>query len=183
MGYINSDCPPSGALQRPSQHLHLQDMKLVQSLRRFLDTTFRERPRCEAFSHLARTHPSRPRTSNIMASGTRSHHTSEKQRVPRIACTSRHYVPAKPIYAKDDFQAQLIAFRDQAWWNGSVEQNEELDRNIPTKRSLSIREIRERMNSDQRSISSTSTVSEFEPGLRLIEGRYGSWEDMEMFAD
>jgi len=183
VGYIYSDSPPSGALQRSSQHFHLQDMKLIQPLRRFLNTTFRERPSREAFSHLARTHPSRPRTSHITASGTRSHHTSEMPGVPRMARTSRHYVPAKPIYAKADFQAQLIAFRDRAWWNGSVEQNEGLDQNIPTKRSLSIREIRERMNSDQRSISSISTVSEFEPGLRLIEGRYGSWEDMEMFVD
>jgi hypothetical protein len=100
----------------------------------------------------------------------------------------------------DSFSAQLKACRDQTWWNPQPSQTDlpgphapacedstSTDTSQPTKRSVSIRDIRERMNSDRRSTASTASSKsgsfEFEPGLKLLDGCRGGWRDMEMFID
>jgi hypothetical protein len=101
----------------------------------------------------------------------------------------------------DPFAAQLIACRDQGWWNQPPLEDDVstpphldtvsaggdvsyVDITLP-KRSLSIREIRQRMDSDRGSMaSSTSSGSyEFESGLKFLETKHGGWEDMEMFIE
>lgn len=91
----------------------------------------------------------------------------------------------------DSFSALLVACRDQKWWEsectltdaGICSDNDDAeyhnDEEAP-KRSLSIREIRERMNSTQSTIAGPL---EFEPGLKLLDNIRGGWKDMEMFAD
>jgi len=117
-------------------------------------------------------------------------------------------LPAPPEL--DPFSAQLAACREQSWWDpqptsdppsdsddsnsyySSISDNSEynsIDLGSP-KRSISIREIRDRMNSQQ---SMTSCLSagryEFEPGLKLLDEirdswrDLGGWRDMETFAD
>jgi hypothetical protein len=110
----------------------------------------------------------------------------------------------------DPFSAQLAAYREQIWWDlqpasdplsdsddsnsyhssvsGNFEQSS--DDMASSKRSISIREIRERMNSQQSMRSCLSAGPyEFEPGLRLLDevsGSWrglGSWRDMETFTD
>src|SRR5579862_9170860 len=108
----------------------------------------------------------------------------------RSPCQSHGHVLARPICKDDSFQAQLLACRDQVWWDARDGQDilhgheeRQDDKPEPPRRSLSIREIRERMNSDQRSMQSKESIGEFEPGLRLLDNGYGTWEDMEMFID
>jgi hypothetical protein len=99
-----------------------------------------------------------------------------------------------PTHEDDLFSAQLRACRNQTWWthNGHNDSQMPLDEvdasddnqnhSESRKRSLSIRDIRERMNSDQTSIeSSGSGELEFEPGLKFLHGIRGGWRDMEMF--
>ena len=117
-------------------------------------------------------------------------------------------LPAPPDL--DPFSAQLAACREQSWWDpqptseplsdsddsdsyySSISDDSgynSIDLASP-KRSISIREIRERMNSQQSMKSCLSAGRyEFEPGLKLLdEARdswrdLGGWRDMETFAD
>jgi len=117
-------------------------------------------------------------------------------------------LPAPPDL--DPFSAQLAACREQSWWDpqptsdllsdsddsnsyySSISDNSEynsIDLTSP-KRSISIREIRERMNSQQSMRSCLSAGRyEFEPGLKLLDEvrdswrDLGGWRDMETFAD
>lgn len=102
----------------------------------------------------------------------------------------------KHIQEMDPFAAQLIACRDQSWWTQLPPEEDvpsihleavsagRADSTLP-KRSLSIREIRKRMDSDRRSTTSSKSSGsyEFEPGLKLLNTMHGSWEDMEMFIE
>jgi hypothetical protein len=117
-------------------------------------------------------------------------------------------LPAPPDL--DPFSAQLAACREQSWWDpqptsdalsdsddsnsyyrsisGNSEYNS-IDLGSP-KGPISIREIRERMNSQQSMRSCLSAGRyEFEPGLKLFDEvrdswrDLGGWRDMETFAD
>ena len=121
-------------------------------------------------------------------------------------------LPAPPTLDPDldPFSAQLAACREQIWWDpqstsdplsdsddsnsyhSSISGNsgESFNDMRSPKRSISIREIRERMNSQQSMRSCLSAGrDEFEPGLKLLNGErggwrdLGSWRDMETFAD
>ena len=99
----------------------------------------------------------------------------------------------------DPFAAQLRACRDQSWWNNPPPEDtdsesqvdevaaggdsEQID--ITPKRSLSIREIRNRMDSDRQSIASSMSSGSyvFVSGLKLLDTTHGGWEDMEMFLE
>jgi hypothetical protein len=101
---------------------------------------------------------------------------------------------SSPTYTENDdlFSTQLRACRDQTWWDvpqthvcRSSVQSEDDDAigEEPQKRSISIREIRERMNSEQDSLKSRrSSEIVYEPGLKLLNGLRGDWRDMEMFT-
>jgi len=100
----------------------------------------------------------------------------------------------------DPFAAQLIACREQSWWTQPPPEDDvppehieaisaggnvcHVDITLP-KRSLSIREIRQRMDSDRRSMASSKSSGsyEFESGLKLLDTIHGGWEDMEMFIE
>ena len=93
----------------------------------------------------------------------------------------------------DLFSAQLAACRDQKWWehenqlhdreSWSHDDEEYHSGSESPKPSLSIREIRKRMNSAQSIASSLTGPLEFEPGLKFVDGIRGGWKDMEMFTD
>jgi hypothetical protein len=98
----------------------------------------------------------------------------------------------------DPFAAQLRACRDQGWWNSApppedTESESQVDHvsgdtpqvDITPKRSLSIREIRKRMDSDRRSTASSNSSGSyvFVSGLKLLDTTHGGWEDMETFLD
>lgn len=108
----------------------------------------------------------------------------------------------------DPFSAQLVACREQVWWEPQVTDpfsdsddsesyhssessiSEQSSIGVPSqRRSISIREIRERMNSQQSMTSSLSSGHyEFESGLKLLDERsswrnLGRWRDMETFVD
>lgn len=100
----------------------------------------------------------------------------------------------------DPFAAQLRACRDQRWWNSppppeDTESESQVDHvsaggdtsqvDISPKRSLSIREIRKRMDSDRRSTASSNSSGSyvFVSGLKLLDTTHGGWEDMETFLD
>jgi len=51
------------------------------------------------------------------------------------------------------------------------------------KRSISIREIRERMDSEKNKARLLSDGRDFEPGLKFLNGIRGTWKDMEVFID
>jgi hypothetical protein len=156
--------------------------------------------RCEMFLPIKRVNRISifPTSTSIAPTTIRSSRSSALQRQSPV----QHYTrePSRPEQV-DLFSAQLIACRDQNWWNPesrvdclsetsytntSAGQSAH-DEDTASKRSLSIREIRRRMNSDQRSMRSTesslSTPLEFEPGLRFLDGVRGGWKDMEMFID
>jgi hypothetical protein len=157
--------------------------------------------RCEMFLPLKRINIKSsvfPTSTSIAPTTIRSSRSSALHR----------QLPVQP-YAKersgmeqvDLFSAQLVACRDQNWWNpesrvdclselsytdasaGQIAHHDDTS----SRRSLSMREIRRRMNSDQRSMRSTesslSTPLEFEPGLKFLDGVRGGWKDMEMFID
>lgn len=160
--------------------------------------------RCEMLLPLKRINNKRStllKPTCITATAVRSSHRSPLyQQVP----INLHVKERSGSEQVDMFSAQLIACRDQHWWNAesrvddasdvsehsytnaSVDQNS-LDDDTSSKRSLSIREIRRRMNSDQKSTKSTDsglhTPLEFEPGLKFLDGVRGGWEDMEMFIE
>jgi hypothetical protein len=93
----------------------------------------------------------------------------------------------------DLFSAQLAACRYQKWWEQETplpvtetcsHDDEEYHRGSESSgRSLSIREIRKRMNSTQSLASNLTGPREFEPGLKFVDGIRGGWKDMEMFID
>ena len=96
----------------------------------------------------------------------------------------------------DSFSAQMNTCRDQKWWESQAplsdtetlydDDDDMMDcqnTREPPKRSLSIREIRERMNSAQSTANNLDGRLEFEPGLKLLDGIRGGWKDMEMFID
>lgn len=109
----------------------------------------------------------------------------------------------------DPFSAQLAACREQVWWEPQVTSDpfsdsddsesyrssetsisEQSSIGIPSqRRSISIREIRERMNSQQSMTSNLSSGHyEFESGLKFLDERsswrnLGRWRDMETFLD
>jgi len=110
----------------------------------------------------------------------------------------------------DSFSVQLAACREQVWWDPQHRPNSFSDSDdsnsyhssessiselssidvTSSKRSISIREIRERMNSQQSMRSSLSSgLYEFESGLKLLDEcrsswrDLGSWRDMEIFID
>jgi hypothetical protein len=168
-------------------------MKLAQQWRNFAKVGLRLCQHCESLPFFTPLHTTRTR---IARSPSPSRNQTQQCRIStplqatHTTCSSRHYVPPAPIYGDDPFQAQLLAYRDQSWWNANQENNDvpagegmPILRPAYSKRSLSIREIRERMNSDQLSMKSFESVAEFEPGLRLLDKGYGTWEDMEMFID
>lgn len=135
----------------------------------------------------------------ITASGVRSSRPSKLYQQTAVHLSIKERSGSKQ---GDLFSAQLMACRDQNWWNNtenrvddgsehcstdaSVSQNVVED-DTSSKRSLSIREIRRRMNSDQKSTTSMEsglkTPLEFEPGLKFLDGIHGGWEDMEMFIE
>ena len=167
-------------------------MKFPQRWRNFTNMGVTICNQCDSFPRFTHFHMTRPQISCSAPTRNRIERPqiSTAPKAEHPTCSSRHYVPSSPIRAHDPFQAQLLACRDQAWWddnreNVSVPADTEtpIVRPEAPKRSLSIREIRERMNSDQRSVTSISSIGEFEPGLRLLDNRYGTWEDMEMFID
>ena len=156
--------------------------------------------RCEIFLPIKRINEISifPKSTSIAPATIRSSRCSALQRqLPVQHCTREPSIPKQV----DLFSAQLVACRDQNWWNpeSRVDCLSETsytntsagqsvhDDDTSSKRSLSIREIRRRMNSDQRSMRSTesslSTPLEFEPGLRFLDGVHGGWKDMEMFID
>jgi hypothetical protein len=156
--------------------------------------------RCEMFLPIKRINRISifPTSTTLAPATIRSSRSSALQRqLPVQPCTRE---PSRPEQV-DLFSAQLVACRDQNWWdpesrvdclsetsytNTSVGQSA-FDDDTSSKRSLSIREIRRRMNSDQGSMRSTEsslgTPLEFEPGLRFLDGVRGGWKDMEMFID
>ena len=95
----------------------------------------------------------------------------------------------------DSFLAQMNTCRDRKWWEPQalLSDTETLydddnsmdcqDRGEPPERSLSIREIRQRMNSAQITANNLDTRLEFEPGLKFLDGIRGGWKDLEMFID
>ncbi len=100
----------------------------------------------------------------------------------------------------DPFAAQLRACRDQSWWNNppppedteSESQGDNVSAggvasqvDIAAKQSLSIREIRKRMDSDRRSTASSNSSGSyvFVSGLKLLDTTHGGWEDMEIFLE
>jgi hypothetical protein len=101
------------------------------------------------------------------------------------------YSPATETF--DSFSAQMNTCRDQEWWESqaSLSDTETLyDRPMDCqngeelpKRSLSIREIRERMDSAHNTANNLDGRLEFEPGLRILDGIRGGWRDMEMFIE
>jgi hypothetical protein len=101
-----------------------------------------------------------------------------------------HYVPCQ---TDDSFSAQLRACRDQTWWNQQPDVHgshapacaDTNDSSLqPAKRSLSIRDIRERMSSDRQSVTSSKIGSDdWEPGLKFLDGVRGGWRDMETFPE
>ena len=112
------------------------------------------------------------------------------------------HVVAKPTTIRDSFSNELLAYRQQSWWEPQIpvsphDSPESSDDAVsagsetcnavpePVKRSISIREIRQRMNSHLSRTSSlaSSGTYEFEPGLKLLNGIRGSWEDLEMFIE
>jgi hypothetical protein len=118
--------------------------------------------------------------------------TSQKMSLYRqIPVSIYEYNPTTD--STDLFSAQLAACRDQKWWEQEnplpdtetcSHDNEEYHRGSESsKRSLSIREIRKRMNSTQSLASSLTGPLEFEPGLKFVDVIRGGWKDMEMFID
>jgi hypothetical protein len=84
----------------------------------------------------------------------------------------------------DLFSAQLATYRDQSWWDAQRYDPEDcLTDRDGRKRSLSIREIRERMNSMESTKRTLDEPFDFEPGLKLFDGVRGGWKDMEKFID
>ena len=104
----------------------------------------------------------------------------------------------------DPFAAQLAACREQRWWErnstydlSSVSDDstsyhsfddsdsyQSSDASSSSTRSISIREIRERMKSEGSVGGSKHT--EFDPALKLVRGswkEFGCWRDMETFLD
>ena len=92
----------------------------------------------------------------------------------------------------DPFAAQLVEYRDQMWWTDQKSETR-FDSATPDatqhpgetpKRAVSIREIRERMNSDQKTIATGDEGKfGFEPGLKFLDTVRGGWKDMEMFVE
>ena len=102
------------------------------------------------------------------------------------------YTPATEKF--DMFSAELRTCRDQNWWESpstlpDMETCSDDDAVASfhaeehPKHSLSIREIRNRMNSAQSTASNLEGPLEFEPGLKFLDGIRGGWKDMEMFID
>jgi len=93
----------------------------------------------------------------------------------------------------DSFSAQMSTCRDQKWWESpallsdmETLYEDAIDCQImgeAPKRSVSIREIRERMNSVQGTANNLDGRLVFEPGLKVLDGIRGGWKDMEMFID
>jgi hypothetical protein len=116
--------------------------------------------------------------------------------VPRKSHVSRYQtLPVKPDIVHfereymDSFAAQLNACRERSWWE---QQPDTPNTGSPTparadsestKRSLSIRDIRERMDSDRSTVNSGCRDVEWEPGLKFLDGVRGGWKDMEMFVN
>jgi hypothetical protein len=112
--------------------------------------------------------------------------------VKQPCLVEQHYILTQDVNTinasqVDPFSAQLNICREQSWWNPPIDvpshtpAREETTQ--PTKRSLSIRDIRERMNSERSVASSKSGEVEWEPGLKFLEGVRGAWKDMEVFVD
>lgn len=103
------------------------------------------------------------------------------------------YSPAPEKF--DSFSSQMNTCRDQKWWESQAplsdtetlyDDDDMMDfqnTTEPPKRSLSIREIRERMNSTQSKANNSDSRLEFELGLKLLDGIRGGWKDLEMFID
>jgi hypothetical protein len=98
------------------------------------------------------------------------------------------------IEKPDSLSAQMNTCRDQKWWEPqallsdteTLYDDDGVDcQNMiePPKRSLSIREIRQRMNSAQIIANDLDGRVEFEPGLKFLDGIRGGWKDLEMFID
>ena len=109
----------------------------------------------------------------------------------------------------DPFSAQLVACHEQMWWESQPasdclldyddytychsfdesDSSQNFDDVLSPKRSISIRSIRERMNSQQSMQSCSSTGRyEFQSGLNFLHGvpswrGFRGWEDMETFVD
>ena len=108
----------------------------------------------------------------------------------------------------DSFSNEMLSYRQKAWWEPQLPSTPRPPTGSPqphadavsagpeicdiapepAKRSLSIREIRQRMNSNLSRTNSLSSFGstgsyEFEPGLKLMSGIRGSWEDLEMFIE
>lgn len=137
-------------------------------------------------------------SASVMKRNTRPHFISSKTYTakPCLRTTPSHIpLPVQPgaghspiCHENDIFSQQLTTYRDENWWNaqrhrqpGSLEDCP-IDGDI-RKRSLSIREIRERMNSVESAKTTFGKPFNFEPGLKLLNGARGGWKDMEMFIE
>ena len=133
----------------------------------------------------------RLKSYKAISPGGRPSHTT-----PRYRKLPVNYVGVVPP-AVDSFSAQLVACRDQTWWecqshlsdsetcydNDSASSKIHYDKTEYRKQSVSIREIRERMNSAQSTASTMHGPLEYEPGFKLLDCIQGGWKDMEMFID
>jgi hypothetical protein len=104
----------------------------------------------------------------------------------------QHYILTQAVdtitaHQVDPFSAQLNIYREQTWWNPPLDVPSHTpacaETTQPQKRSVSIRDIRERMNSQRSVASSKSGEVEWEPGLKFLDGVRGGWRDMEIFID